>query len=271
MTSYFIFYYIARQPWTLLAPLFVSHTDTCLPVSEDDGTPVDEAPYECDLCARSFPNAAELQSHISAHVAKGRTGSNRDRCLTSTDAEQIAKRALKRNNLRCPVCNWEFKQNGHFRRHLLIHLIERPLQCAKCSKRFYRKDHLRQHLLTHVDATVNVEGMQYKCHRCDASFPRPCDLKSHAAIHNEKFPFKCDYCTRFFRRITSLEIHRASHTGRKTYNCIVCTKAFVIARDLERHMDVHSNERPYQCEQCNTRFKCLKSKRKHMARCDCKL
>lgn len=49
---------------------------------------------------------------------------------------------------KCPICDLRFQRPEHVKRHLKLHLLEKPFQCEEpnCGKRFNRKDNLKAHL-----------------------------------------------------------------------------------------------------------------------------
>ncbi|KAL1915405.1 uncharacterized protein VTP21DRAFT_6863 [Calcarisporiella thermophila] len=76
----------------------------------------------------------------------------------------------------------------------------------------------------------------YACDRCDLTFTRQHNLKSHYLTHTEERPFECSECKQQFRRQHDLKRHQKLHTGERPHVCNVCHRSFARLDALNRHM-----------------------------------
>ncbi|KAG0747474.1 hypothetical protein G6F62_008774 [Rhizopus arrhizus] len=75
----------------------------------------------------------------------------------------------------------------------------------------------------------------YSCPKCNQTFSRPHNLKSHLTTHSEERPYQCDVCNHHFRRQHDLKRHQKLHTGERPYKCKNCTRSFARLDALNRH------------------------------------
>ncbi|KAL1936329.1 hypothetical protein VTP01DRAFT_463 [Rhizomucor pusillus] len=90
---------------------------------------------------------------------------------------------------------------------------------------------------TTTTTTTDNEGARkpYACHKCNQTFSRPHNLKSHLTTHSSERPFLCDICHRLFRRHHDLKRHRQLHTGERPHVCSTCNRSFARLDALNRH------------------------------------
>lgn len=66
-------------------------------------------------------------------------------------------------------------------------ITDKSNQCSLCKKTFSCERLLKQHVRLHIS--------YFKCHQCDASFPRASHLVTHIRYrHINVKPFKCNLC-----------------------------------------------------------------------------
>jgi hypothetical protein len=96
-------------------------------------------------------------------------------------------------NLKDPSkpCKMVFKRTADLRRHIRVHLNEKPFECTDCGKSF-----VQRHALT-----------------------------VHRRTHTGERPFECDWedCGKSFHDSSSLARHKRSHTCERRYTCKICT------------------------------------------------
>ncbi|CAO3597591.1 unnamed protein product [Absidia cylindrospora] len=92
-------------------------------------------------------------------------------------------------------------------------------------------------------ASQKEDTKLYSCPKCQQSFSRPHNLKSHLATHSSERPYKCDDCDAHFRRHHDLKRHQKLHTGEKPFVCQVCSRSFARSDALNRHQRVDGDIR----------------------------
>ncbi|KAL1919606.1 uncharacterized protein VTP21DRAFT_1537 [Calcarisporiella thermophila] len=85
-------------------------------------------------------------------------------------------------------------------------------------------------------STASTPDKPYSCDRCELTFTRQHNLKSHYLTHTEERPFECPECKQQFRRHHDLKRHQKLHTGERPYVCPTCNRSFARLDALNRHM-----------------------------------
>ena len=52
----------------------------------------------------------------------------------------------EQKNIKCKMCNMEFRHNNSYKRHMMQHTGERPYECAYCDMAFKRRDGMNAHM-----------------------------------------------------------------------------------------------------------------------------
>ncbi|KAM6939490.1 uncharacterized protein FYW49_007214 [Xenentodon cancila] len=164
----------------------------------------------------------------------------------------------------CHTCGKEFLRNHTLKRHLVIHLGERPYKCFICGKGFTQGGNLKTHMKTHtgelhkwtlVEEKKKVEEppvTAHICGECGMDFPEKQQLDEHRETH--KKPFECLVCGKTFKWGVSLEIHQRLHSEDTPYRCSVCGKICSTAQTLQKHEAIHTGKKNFHCDQCGKSF-----------------
>ncbi|XP_030019618.1 gastrula zinc finger protein XlCGF26.1-like [Manduca sexta] len=213
----------------------------------------------CQNCGATFENPELLQDHLTLFT------------------KHFKKRSMKPekldHELKCDMCNKEFKSRSNLHQHKLVHTERtRDFSCHICGKMFFTKGTLSTHMMIHEDSkpfkcgfcpmafrargnlqshiSLHSGAKPFVCEQCGKSFRVKRHLKSHSIVHTDLMPYVCDYCNKPFRFKTRLNLHLRQHTGAKPYNCVLCQRDFTNGSNFKKHMkrrhDIDTSKRKYQ-------------------------
>ncbi|XP_044270017.1 zinc finger protein 271-like [Tribolium madens] len=189
-------------------------------------------PFQCDNCSHSFNQENDLKIHRSIH----------------------------NSDLSCLACSKKFKGRQSLKRHLKIHLTQKPHVCKICSKSFSESYALVKHLRRHSGIP---REKRHICEECGQGFSEPYYLKVHVRKHTGERPLACPDCDKTFADPRSLKTHLMIHSGERPFKCNYCSKSFIQNANLTKHLRVHTGEKPYACDLCDKRFTQSSSLEKH--------
>lgn len=138
-----------------------------------------------------------------------------------------------------------------------LDLIKRH-KCPECDKLFPRASSLKRHIVLHLD------DRPYQCTACQANYKSYSQLKRHLRIHTGEKPAKCEHCEKTFRTYNELYVHRRSHTGEKPFECKFCGKCFSTRGYRNTHERIHTGDKRYQCDICGMKFTESSARRVHV-------
>uniref|UniRef100_A0A8R1XN90 C2H2-type domain-containing protein n=1 Tax=Onchocerca volvulus TaxID=6282 RepID=A0A8R1XN90_ONCVO len=104
-----------------------------------------------------------------------------------------------------------------FKRHMRIHIKEKPCKCSKCENGFTRSGSLKRPVYdTH-------DRMKFKLYvMCGKGFSQLQNLKRHANAYQEK-PHCCELCCKKFSVSSTLKRHKKNYcNGMFNFNCTIC-------------------------------------------------
>ena len=141
-----------------ISQLKVQRTESTSPtfdcVTAEKAKEVQERPYSCTICDKSFKRRSSLATHKFIH----------------TDLKPHV----------CDVCNKRFLRKSDLKKHGLMHSGKKPYQCEKCGRRFSQSSNMLTHLRRHMGIRP------FECGICGRSFFRKVDLKRHEGRHMAK-------------------------------------------------------------------------------------
>lgn len=130
------------------------------------------------------------ESPVSALNEPNGDENNTQDCSNVEDAVQ-----KQRKKYSCEVCQKNFGYSNDLRKHLRIHLDERPFECTQCNKTFRQAGCLKNHI-----ACQHGTDISYECHYCSKVFPIKERLRLHLRIHSGFKPYNCLICMKKFAR-----------------------------------------------------------------------
>lgn len=179
--------------------------------------------FKCSLCPESFELECDLETHLISHPED-------------------------EDNPLCTICNKSFSDVRVLRRHVRIHLKNKPFKCEVCKRTYSESGSLTRHLRKHRGEKRHL------CVVCGKGFYEANVLAVHMRIHTGEKPIECEICNRKFSDPNGLRSHLKSHTGEKRYKCDICSKSFAHSFVLTKHLRIHTGERPYLCSICGKSF-----------------
>ncbi|KAM4825796.1 zinc finger protein 8 isoform 2-T2 [Thomomys bottae] len=188
-----------------------------VPVTELSRSPVQEKPYKCSDCGKSFNHNAHLTVHKRIHTGE--------------------------RPYMCKECGKAFSQNSSLVQHQRIHTGDKPYKCADCGKSFCHSTHLTVHRRIHTGEKP------YECQDCGRAFNQNSSLGRHKRTHTGEKPYTCSVCGKAFSRTTCLFLHLRTHTEERPYECNHCGKGFRHSSSLAQHQRKHAGEKPFSYQQ----------------------
>ncbi|XP_012663977.2 zinc finger protein 8 [Otolemur garnettii] len=186
-------------------------------VTELARSQVQDKPYKCTDCGKSFNHNAHLTVHKRIHTGE--------------------------RPYMCKECGKAFSQNSSLVQHERIHTGDKPYKCAECGKSFCHSTHLTVHRRIHTGEKP------YECQDCGRAFNQNSSLGRHKRTHTGEKPYTCSVCGKSFSRTTCLFLHLRTHTEERPYECNHCGKGFRHSSSLAQHQRKHAGEKPFECRQ----------------------
>lgn len=191
--------------------------DQIMPITELTKSQVQDKPYKCTDCGKSFNHNAHLTVHKRIHTGE--------------------------RPYMCKECGKAFSQNSSLVQHERIHTGDKPYKCDECGKSFCHSTHLTVHRRIHTGEKP------YECQDCGRAFNQNSSLGRHKRTHTGEKPYTCSVCGKSFSRTTCLFLHLRTHTEERPYECNHCGKGFRHSSSLAQHQRKHAGEKPYECRQ----------------------
>ncbi|XP_037836926.1 uncharacterized protein zgc:113176 isoform X2 [Kryptolebias marmoratus] len=101
------------------------------PLKEEQGLDVEEKPYVCNTCGKTFSDLSMLNFHQKTH--------------------QVEK------SFSCETCLKSFARRDRLIRHMITHTGEKPYSCEICGDRFGLKNDLVRHMRKHTGSVSRGE------------------------------------------------------------------------------------------------------------------
>ncbi|CAI9603724.1 unnamed protein product, partial [Staurois parvus] len=191
------------------------------PFLKEKKTVVNERPFRCIKCERTFKRFGSLSSHYQrVHQ------SNKD--------------------LTCSECGKKFSKMKALLLHFMRHTGERPFACTGCGKTFASQVCLNNHY------GLNLKKKQYECVECGKQFGLKHSLIKHEKLHQIDNRNVCLVCGKEFAHKSTLRLHERIHNSH--YVCSQCGRYFSLMEDCQKHMLEHRQMQLFNCTECGTAF-----------------
>ncbi|XP_062561046.1 zinc finger protein ZFP2-like [Armigeres subalbatus] len=165
--------------------------------------------YKCDVCGKSYRQAASLRNHKLSHSQE--------------------------KPFSCTICGHSTSQKSSLKKHMLTHSETKSYVCDICGDHFRFSSNLIMH-----KRRKHTVVKDHVCSSCAKAFVSKDELLNHQMCHTDARPFECEQCQKTFNRKSSLQFHqRQKHSMRPKHACLVCGRGFGQKVSLQNHMKMH--------------------------------
>ncbi|XP_058465066.1 gastrula zinc finger protein XlCGF8.2DB-like isoform X1 [Malaya genurostris] len=165
--------------------------------------------FRCDVCGKSYRQAASLRSHQLNH--------NREKPFS------------------CTICGHATTQRSGLKKHMLTHSDAKSYVCDLCGEHFRFSSNLIMH-----KRRRHLHQKNFACSQCSKEFISKDELLNHSMCHSNERPFDCGICGNTFNRKSSLKFHQKhKHSVMAKIACQVCGRGFSQKVSLQNHLRMH--------------------------------
>ncbi|XP_063539169.1 protein suppressor of hairy wing-like [Cydia strobilella] len=205
--------------------------------------------YHCKHCTYHTKNFSKLIIHTQKNHSEPKNCFECDHCSKVTSSRAAMAKHLEihgEKKYECDVCGYATYTIEVIRRHVLVHVEDKPYKCAICNQSYIQRSQLQRHLVKH---TGNM------CGKCGGTFSSKAGLiihqREHLGLDKLLCPYDaCSYSKKEFSSEASLTNHVKTHLDEKPFQCAVCKKRFHNEINQRRHVMTHQLDRPRRCMYC---------------------
>ncbi|XP_062322612.1 zinc finger protein 1035 [Osmerus eperlanus] len=209
-------------------------------------------PISCQVCGKTFMTFFSLNKHLHVHRSTEKEKNlqlkqelknrNQIKCplcdKVFQDVHTLLLHCLKHstgsNSHQCPFCKRHFTQRQSMRRHMTMHILEKPFPCQICKKRFYRKEYAMTHqekCLGHTVKSADIESKDVEGESAvivsKVTPPKAVvNEGKECKVRRQTKKMNCSYCPRVFTRVMRLTAHHKSHKLNMLVPCTKCNQFF---------------------------------------------
>lgn len=239
-----------------------------------------EPRLKCTNCPRMFHFRSQLERHLQIH--------NRleTKARLKLDLKALMKKKSKPvEELKCTICNAEFKSRHTWRLHRATAHVEPRFKCSKCDKSFHFKSRLLKHLEVHDRLESKPKdlpkirpkkpkqihkGSSFPCKICKVVLPTYDARRYHFSMAHREARLKCNQCERAFhfrsQLARHLHMHGITELGiskiriKKEINadgnhiCPICNVEFKPGNAWRVHSATAHKEPRFKCPECAKAF-----------------
>ncbi|XP_034109322.1 zinc finger protein 616 [Drosophila albomicans] len=256
----------------------------------------------CDLCDRTFRDAAIFADHNKSHTNVTTNTYTCSECNASFDTRGRLNGHMRITHgtvISCEMCNREFATEASYNVHMKKHLIiEREVHvCNNCGLLSESNDKMTAHVENEdsvcfgVDIYVELLRDAYICEYCSTYYKTKSDLRAHrdSGLHKDGV-FCCQPCGKEFNdmklyrhHMRTYQLQRADVAHRKLEICLYfmcdyedCTESYISwnslythkrrTHDLAEKLDAKPKADEWICQFCQKQCRSKMSLSVHVAR-----
>lgn len=159
-----------------------------------------ESKITCKICNKSFKKQLSLEKHMVKHINSHTCLVCREEFESEPLLTQhmglhpdVKQEAVDGNLFQCTVCGVGFCKSRSLGQHMKKHKREKPIEayiCEYCNKEYTGKNSLRRHIKLHI------QDRPYRCTQCPKKYARQDQLTDHLKKHSDVKPNVCPYCNK---------------------------------------------------------------------------